>query len=199
MPKRIDYTLAPDEVKALQRAMKSRDRRVAARATLIHALHCGQKPSVVATVHDVSLSKVYATWSRYKAAGIAGLKDRPVSGRPRKVNADYRAVLEQVLEQPPAALGYEFTVWTAERVRLHMLAVTGIEVCETTLLNTLRDMGYVYRRPKKDLSHRQDPADREQFLARLEELKRGRGVAISAYSLWTKAASTSTSPSTPAG
>lgn len=179
--------------------MKSRDHRLAARATLIHGLHCGQPPRVVAEVQQVSLSKVYATWWRYRAGGIEGLKNRPVSGRPRKVTEAFRSELEAVLSQPPAALGYEFTVWTAERLRLHLKTTTGIEVCEATLLNTLRELGYVYRRPKKDLSHRQDPADRERFRERLEELKRGRETAISAYSLWTKAASNSISRSTPAG
>jgi len=199
MPKQINYTLPPDEVRNVQRAMKSRNSRVAERATIIHALHCGKKPPEVAELQNVSKSKVYETWYRYQAGGIEGLKNRPVSGRPTKVTAEYRAILERVINLPPVVQGYEFTVWTAERLRLHMKEATGIEVCETTLLNVLKDMGYVYRRPKKDLTNWQDADERERFQERLVALKKGRGTAIAGFSLWTKAASNSTSPSTPVG
>lgn len=117
------------------------------------------------------------------ARGGGGIEEPPCEWSPTD---SYRSLLKQVIEEPPATFGYEFSVWTAERLRLHLREATGIELSESTLLNVLSQMEYVYRRPKKDLTHRQDEADRERFKQRLEELKKGQGVAISAYSLWTK-------------
>jgi hypothetical protein len=50
----------------------------------------------------------------------------------------------------------------------------------------LKQHGYVLRRPKHDLRHRQDPVARDQAQATLEALKKRQAQTISSSSLWTK-------------
>lgn len=187
MPKQISYRLSSEAVKAIQQAMKSQDSWVARRATMVYGLHSGQPPSAVARLHHVVLATVYATWERYQRGGIEGLKNRPRSGRPSKVTDEYRVQLETLMNQSPTVFGYAFAIWTADRLRLHLEQVTGISLSEATLLKTLEGLGYVYRRPKTDLTQRQDAADRQAFQDRLDTLKRGRKQALSGFSLWMKA------------
>ena len=50
----------------------------------------------------------------------------------------------------------------------------------------IRQRGYVYRRPKHDLTNLQDLTAKQQAAELLEELKKGRSKTISGFSLWTK-------------
>lgn len=50
----------------------------------------------------------------------------------------------------------------------------------------LKQTGYVYRRPKHDLTHLQDPVAKQQATVWLDELKKGHKPVFSNSSLWTK-------------
>lgn len=63
---------------------------------------------------------------------------------------------------------------------------TGITLSRSRFQELLDQLGYVYRRPKRDLGQRQDPQLREQVKAALEELKKEPQQGQSSYSLWTK-------------
>ncbi len=82
--------------------------------------------------------------------------------------------------------GYDFTVWTAERLIAHMVAETGIELSVSRFRVVIGKRGYVYRRPKHDLKSLQDPQARAAAEAQLNELKRGRLLESITSSLWTK-------------
>lgn len=49
---------------------------------------------------------------------------------------------------------------------------TGIRLSQNRISEVLQDEGYVYRRPKKDLRHRQDETLRAQVREALEEVKK---------------------------
>jgi transposase len=84
-------------------------------------------------------------------------------------------------------LGYAFSIWTTERLRLHLKAKTGIELKPTQFKALLKENGFVYRRPKHDLSNLQDAKARQAAEEWLEELKKEPKKAKSTFSLWTKA------------
>ncbi len=68
-----------------------------------------------------------------------------------------------------------------------MKAKTGIELKRTQLRAVLKDNGFVYRRPKHDLTNLQDAKARQAAQEWLNELKKAPKKARSTYSLWTKA------------
>jgi transposase len=117
---------------------------------------------------------------------LKGLSYRPKSGRPRQRNADYRRWLEESLETDPANHGYTFTVWTSDRLRQPLEQQTGISLSRGRFAILMDEMDYVYRRPKRDLTTKQDQKAKQQAADLLDELKKGRNKPIVSYSLWTK-------------
>jgi len=162
MPKRHDYTLNETELKQIQEAMKHLDARIAKRATVIHSLHLGYAPEEVAQIHDLTLATVYNHFNRFKRAGIEGLPDKPKSGRPTKATPTYIERLEQTLATDPHELGYAFTIWSQARLRSYLAQTLGIEISRSRFQELMEHLGYRYRRPKRDLGHKQDPHLRQQ-------------------------------------
>lgn len=189
MPKRHDYTLTETELKQIQAAMKHLDARIAQRATVIHSLHLGYAPEAVAQMHDVNLATVYNHFNRFKAAGIEGLPDKPKSGRPTKATPAYVERLEQRLATDPHDLGYAFTIWTQARLRSYLAQTLGIDMSRSRFQDLMQHLGYRYRRPKRDLGHKQDRQLRQQVGSALDELKKEPKTGVLSYSLWMKAPS----------
>jgi transposase len=188
MPKQLNFKLDEEELEVIARAIKYAKRpEVRQRAMGLRLLHQGQSPKEVAEMMSVSQPTVYDWHHRWQANGLEGLANRPKSGRTRKANAAYVELLEQVTEQEPQELGYTFTIWTADRLRLHMQSETGILLSQTQFRVLLKEQGYVYRRPKHDLADLQDPHAREAAEEWLQELKKEPKQARSTFSLWTKA------------
>ena len=188
MPKTLNFSLDEEELEVIAWAIKHDKRpEVRQRAMGLRLLHQGQSPKEVATIMSVSQPTVYSWHHRWQADGLEGIANRPKSGRPRKANAAYVELLEQVTEQDPQELGYEFTIWTADRLRLHMQSETGILLSATQFRFLLKENDFVYRRPKHDLTDLQDPQAREAAEEWLQELKKAPKQARSTFSLWTKA------------
>lgn len=187
MPKQINYQLDAEQLAVVRQAMKH-DKRVEVRhrATALHLLHHGMKPQAVADTLAVSLGSIHKWHARWRQGGLDALANQPKSGAPPKADEAYWQRVDEVVAQAPAAFGYSFSVWTAERLIAHMIQETGIELSVSRFQTLMRQRGYVYRRPKHDLGNLQDPAARaaaEQWLA---ELKKAHSPASSTSSLWTK-------------
>lgn len=188
MPKSLNFTLTESELKIVAKAVKSDKRpEVRQRALGLRLLHEGQTPKEVAQIMAVSQPSVYDWHHRWQTNGLAGLANCPKSGRPRKTDRSYVERLEEVPEQDPQELGYNFTIWTADRLRYHLEKETGKLIGPTQFRNLLKENDFVYRRPKHDLTDLQDPQAREAAEIWLEELKKAPKQERSTYSLWTKA------------
>jgi hypothetical protein len=72
-------------------------------------------------------------------------------------------------------------------LRDHLKRETGAELSVSRLRVIMRQKGFVYRRPKHDLTELQDPDAKEQARQLIEELKKGSAKTTkSGSSLWTK-------------
>ena len=188
MPKRLNFQLNETELEILAQGIKADKRpEVRQRAVGLRLLHEEQKPREVAQLLSASLPTVYSWHHRWQAAGLEGLANKAKSGRRRKATKSYVALLEEIIEQDPQAYDYSFTIWTAKRLRLHLEKETGISVGRTQFQALLKANGYVYRRPKHDLTDLQDEAAREMADEWLDELKKKPKQKRSTFSLWTKA------------
>jgi transposase len=187
MAKRKDFTLTEEELKALNQAI-TRDRRtgLSRRATAVRLLHLGHKPATVAEMVAASVPSVYSWHERFREAGVDGLANKEKQPRGRKVTPAYLEALEEAVEQEPSAYGYGFAIWTRERLCDHLAQQTGVRIGPNWLGALMRREGYVFRRPKHDLSQRQDEAAKAETKAMLEELKKTSSTTISSSSLWTK-------------
>lgn len=187
MPRKV--TLRTDDIPELEAALKNDERpEVRQRAAALRAVHVGQAVKDVALVLAVTEATIYNWLKRWQAKGVEGLAKEPLPGRPRKADEGYCRALEEAIEQDPQSLGYRFTIWTVERLRDHLTRKTGVELSVKRLGEVISERGYVYRRPKHDLTNLQDPTAKAQAQELLEELKKGRSQPISGSSLWTKRA-----------
>lgn len=187
MPKQLHFHLTDDELKVIEDAMQHDQRGVVRqRATALRLLHLKYPVGEVATMLAVTAASIYGWVRRWQEQGLAGLANRPKQVQPRKVSARYREVLEQALASEPATYGYPFAVWTLERLREHLLRETGIQLSIQWLSVVLEAEGYVYRRPKHDLTHLQNLDAKQQALELLEALKKAPSLPLSSSSLWTK-------------
>jgi putative transposase len=188
MPKKLSFQLTEAGLRDIVEAIKHDKRpEIRQRAMGLRLLDEGKPPKEVAELLSVSQPTVYDWHHRWQRQGIEGLANRPKSGRPVKANQTYVELLEQVVEQDPQELGYAFSIWTTDRLRLHLKAKTGIELKPTQFRALLKEHDFVYRRPKHDLINLQDASARKAAEEWLEELKKAPKRARSTYSLWTKA------------
>lgn len=187
MPKQNDYTLTEEALEQVRSAMKSQKAKVVRRASVVHSLHLGYVPEEVAHLHQISLGTVYNHYNRFKEAGSQGLWDKPIPGRPPKATSEYISLLEQTLESDPQDKGFAFTIWTQARLRHYLDEQTGIHLSRSRFQELMKRLNYVYRRPKYDVTHKQDSELRQQVIDALDELKKEPKSAQSNYSLWMKA------------
>ena len=187
MPKARDYHLNEKELQAIETAI-CHDKRpeVRQRSTAIHLLHLGHKPEQVAEMQAVSKPTIYGWIERWCRGGLEGLANRPKSGRPLKTGDEYSLELLEVIEKEPTDFGYDFTIWTIDRLRAHLEKETGIRLSESRFRVLLKRKGYRYRRPKHDLGHLQDKEAKAEVAEMLEGLKKRSSETISSSSLWTK-------------
>jgi transposase len=188
MPKKKDYHLKETELSQIREAIRKDKRpKVAQRATAIHMLHQGQKVADVAQTMAVSTITIYKWVERFREGGVDGLANQP-KGRPkRKADDNYLKALAAALDQEPSELGYSFAIWTVERLRDHLEQETGVHLHVNYLSVLMRQQGFVYRRPKHDLTDLQDPDAREQAEELIDELKKRRSqTPRSNSSLWTR-------------
>ena len=188
MPKKKDYHLNDTELLQIREAIRKDKRpKVAQRATAIHMLHQGQKVADVAQAMAVSTITIYKWFERFRETGIDGLVNQPKGRPPRKADENYLKALETALDQEPSALGYSFAIWTVERLRDHLEMETGVHLHVNYLSVLMKQQGFVYRRPKHDLTDLQDPDAREQAKELIDGLKKRRlQIPKSSSSLWTK-------------
>jgi transposase len=187
MPKARDYHLTEQELTAVETAIH-RDKRpeVRQRCIVIRLLHLGHKPEQIAEMQAVSKPTIYGWYDRWRSDGVEGLANKPKSGRPPKADDEYTVALQEVIEKEPSELGYNFAIWTIDRLRAHLEKKTGISLSESRFRALLKRKGYRYRRPKYDLSHLQDKDAKAKTSDLLEELKKRSSETISHSSLWTK-------------
>lgn len=142
------------------------------RATVILMSADGHGGEQIAATLGVTRRTVTNIRTRWRQHRLAGLADRPRSGRPALASAAYRAELRRVVEQDPRSFGYAFARWTAPRLAAHLARVLSIRLSGSQVLRLLRRDDFVWRRTKRTLRNLQDPAEVAQAQTMLEGLKR---------------------------
>ena len=187
MPKARDYHLSEEDLAVVETAIHHDKRpEVRVRCSAIHLLHLGHKPEQVAEMQAVSKPTIYGWIDRWNRSKVEGLANKPKSGRPLKADDEYSQTLEEIIDKAPSEFGYDFSIWTIDRLRAHLKKETKIDLSESRFRALLKRKGYRYRRPKQDLGHLQDKDAKAEAAKMLEELKKRSSETISSSSLWTK-------------
>jgi transposase len=132
------------------------DPRVRRRAQAVVLVEEGQTLVSVARLFHTSAHRVHIWHTRFATEGRAGLLDRSRRGRPPKLGEADLAFLEEALDRGPQAYGLLVTVWSIRDLQALLGRERAIEVSVYTVHRVVHALGYRYRRPRHDLTHRQD-------------------------------------------
>jgi transposase len=148
------------EIRRLARSQTAPMRRVQ-RARIVAAML--EEPALSATEagRRAGLSNaVSAKWvRRFNEEGLAGLEDRPRSGRPRTHSEAVRSKLIALALQKPSVLGYPFALWTLERLQRAFQKREGVHLSDSTIWTWMDGEGLRWRRQQSwfDASKKRDP------------------------------------------
>jgi transposase len=132
------------------------DPRVRRRAHGALLVEQGQPLAQVARFFGTAPHRVRAWQERFLTPGRAGLADQARGGRPPKLNEAALAFLSEALERGPQTYGFPVTVWTLCDLQTLLLRERQVRVRVATLYRVVHTLGYRYRRPRHDLTHRQN-------------------------------------------
>lgn len=150
--------LSRDELTLHQLVKTDLDPRVRCRAQALLLLAQGHTVSETARLLSMPAQSVRTWRARWLAEGRDGLLDRSRRGRPIKLDEAATAWLREALDQGPQALELPVTVWSLRDLQAVLARECHIEVSVCTLHRVAHALGYRYRyrRPRHDLTHRQD-------------------------------------------
>src|SRR5918994_3117967 len=132
------------------------DPRVRRRAHALLLLSEGHAVVAVARLFATAPHRVRAWRSRFLTSDRHGLADELRPGRPPKLDAAALAFLREALEASPQTYGLPVTIWSIRDMREVLAHRLGVRVCTATVHRAVQRLGYRYRRPRHDLTHRQD-------------------------------------------
>jgi len=87
------------------------------------------------------------TWvKRFNEKGLAGLEDKPKSGRPPTHDQQVRSALVSLALQKPDTLGYPFKLWTLERLQTAFQEREGVHLSDSTIWEWVEGEGFKWKR-----------------------------------------------------
>ena len=119
----------------------------------LHATHAGFKAGFQSQQMGV-------TWvKRFNAEGIAGLEDKPKTGRPPTHDQKVRSALISLAQQKPDTLGYPFKLWTLERLQTAFKEREGLHLSDSTIWEWVESEGFKWKRQQSWFheAEKQDP------------------------------------------
>src|SRR5215210_6790566 len=161
--------LTVEEAAEVRRRVASRTlpARAVERARMVWFVRAGERVPAVAARLGVG-ADVVRTWiTRFNGAGLAGLEDRPRSGRPPTYTAEQVGQAVATALTKPEALGLPFACWTFDRLTAYLHerppeAGGPLPISRAHLDRLLAGEGLRWRKEETWFGERVDPAFAEK-------------------------------------
>jgi transposase len=119
------------------------------RVRAVEAVQKGLPVSQTATTFGVDRTTLHRWLLRHQKHGEAGLRRRPVSGRPRKLCGLTCQRLKRIVLAPATKFGFETDLWTVGRLHTVLVDRLNIHVSEDTVWRRLREAGLTWQTPER--------------------------------------------------
>ena len=128
------------------------------RLQAIAMLESGKSYQTVANSLSASLSSVVRWVQAYCQEGRAGLKAKPIPGRPARLSVRDQAKLERILLKGPLQAGYPTDLWTLRRVAEVIEQRFQVSYHPGHVWKLLVGMGWSCQKPEGRSTRRDEPA-----------------------------------------
>ena len=132
------------------------------RVRAIEAVLKGMPVSQTAATFGVDRTTLHRWLARYDQDGEMGLRRRPVSGRPRKLDDLTAKRLKRIVLAPATKFGFETDLWTVGRLHAVLVDRLNIDVSEDTVWRRLREAGLTWQTPERQYFEA-DPEKRRRW------------------------------------
>ena len=140
--------LTGEQLVELQRILRSRSTPggLQRRAQLIWELAAGAPLVEAAEWVDLHYTNAHLWVKRFLDLGVAGLSDRPKSGRPREYDEGSTTEIIKVASARPKDLGLKFTTWSLAKLEEYLRKRPGLkQVTRSTIRRRLQAEGFRFR------------------------------------------------------
>lgn len=132
------------------------------RVRAVRAVRDGMAVSQAALAYGVDRTTLHRWLRRHQDEGDFGLRRRPVSGRPRKLQTISEHNLKRIVLAPASRFGFETDLWTVSRVHAVLVDRFNEDVSEDTVWRRLRDIGLTWQTPEREY-FQADPVKRQRW------------------------------------
>jgi len=163
-----------EELNKIKTAMEAEKKvRVFKRYQALYLFLSGKTCEQVAEIVGITKTTVSKIHMVYKNEGLNGIPDKPVPGRPSRLNKEQKASLKAaILEKVPSEVGFpaEFN-WTAGLIGKYIKREYGYKYSIRGITKMLDRMDLSYTRPTYVLA-KADKQKQEQFVQDFEKVKK---------------------------
>jgi len=124
------------------------------RRLAIHLLNSGYTFQHVANRVDSSVSSLVRWRQAYLRHGLAGLKSKPIPGRPSLLSRHQKEKLQRILLSGPVASGFPTDVWTLKRMGKVIARRFGINYSIGQLWNLMNPLKRSRQKTKRHVNKR---------------------------------------------
>jgi transposase len=112
----------------------------------VYQIKLGRTAEELETVYNVSHKSVCNWVHSYNQFGIDGLKEKPRSGRPCRLDDTQMLKLKEVIMDKPENAGYSSGVWSGPIVMDYIQNAFGVCYKKAQIYNLLRRLGFTFQR-----------------------------------------------------
>lgn len=149
MPRSLSFPkLKAGQLLELQRLLRSRSTTagVRRRSELVWLLAGGSSLAEASEWADLHYTNAHLWVKRFLKSGVAGLLDRPKTGRPRLYGKDFNTEVIKAAAAQPKDLGLQFTTWSLPKLQEYLAQQPGMrEITRSTIRRRLREEGFHFR------------------------------------------------------
>lgn len=166
--------LSEKELQAIKEAMEAeKNARVYKRYLSLYLYQSGKKCREIMEIIGFSKPTICSINQQYKQEGLAGIPDKPHTGRPPRLTEEQEAdIKDMILKNVPKDVGFpaEFN-WTAGLVSKYIKQKYGFNYSIRGITKMLKRMDLTYTRPTYVLA-KADKQKQEQFVEDFKEVKK---------------------------
>lgn len=149
-------TLESETLDRLSRA-RTVESRLAERIKIVRLASQGCGTTEIARNVQRTRPRVLEWIKRFNTHGLAGLDDRPRSGRPATYSLQEVSTVVATSLTPPEQLGLPFANWTLDRLAAYLNEVKGITIQRSRINEILLEEGLRWRKHETWFGERVDP------------------------------------------